>query len=274
VPLAVSLRLPGAQWIESRSDRSPEGTRSASRQYPQTRVIVTAPVRHRFWEYHSVKAHPTASPAGSVEEKQTTGDPSRGRWARWQSLSARILKRIERSREALRRLRWNLFVRPNERTITRVKAQKQKQKFAGIRYNEAPRVSVIVQSFNQVRNVGFLATRLRATRMDELIVCEDGSIDGSVDEWLRRLTHPNDFLLRSNDLHEIRTPPRGPSPIFGDCRRSRGGVEDAQRGRNLSRWRNLQAGERSQRQSAVNRTGGKPPRQEAHRHSEGFSANC
>ncbi len=71
-------------------------------------------------------------------------------------------------------------------------------------YNDKPRVSVIVQSFNQMRNIAFLETRLRATCMDELIVCEDGSLDGSAEEWLRRLTHPNDFLLRSNDLHEIR----------------------------------------------------------------------
>jgi glycosyltransferase involved in cell wall biosynthesis len=41
--------------------------------------------------------------------------------------------------------------------------------------------------------------------MEELIVCEDGSIDGSLEEWTRRLTQPNDFLIRSNDLHEIRT---------------------------------------------------------------------
>jgi glycosyltransferase involved in cell wall biosynthesis len=41
--------------------------------------------------------------------------------------------------------------------------------------------------------------------MDELIVCEDGSLDGSLEMWASRLIRPNDFLLRSNDLHEIRT---------------------------------------------------------------------
>jgi len=40
--------------------------------------------------------------------------------------------------------------------------------------------------------------------MEELIVCEDGSLDGSLEAWVPRLTRPNDFLLRSNDLHEIR----------------------------------------------------------------------
>ncbi|HJV09744.1 MAG TPA: hypothetical protein VJ653_08680, partial [Acidimicrobiales bacterium] len=43
------------------------------------------------------------------------------------------------------------------------------------------------------------------TSMDELIVCEDGSIDRSMAKWAKRLTRPNDFLIRSNDLHEIRT---------------------------------------------------------------------
>lgn len=41
--------------------------------------------------------------------------------------------------------------------------------------------------------------------MQELIVCEDGSLDGSHEAWLRLLVKPNDFLLHSNDLHEIRT---------------------------------------------------------------------
>jgi glycosyltransferase involved in cell wall biosynthesis len=106
---------------------------------------------------------------------------------------------------------------PSERADhRRGKAQKQKRKRAGIRYNETPRVSVIIQSFNRVRNVAFLEAHLRATCMDELIVCEDGSIDGSVDEWLRRLTHPNDFLLRSNDLHEIRRYSRAIDLARGD----------------------------------------------------------
>ena len=38
----------------------------------------------------------------------------------------------------------------------------------------------------------------------ELIVCEDGSLDGSREKWTSYLDRPNDFLIHSNDLHEIR----------------------------------------------------------------------
>ena len=38
----------------------------------------------------------------------------------------------------------------------------------------------------------------------ELIVCEDGSLDGSRESWASYLDPPNDFLIHSNDLHEIR----------------------------------------------------------------------
>jgi glycosyltransferase involved in cell wall biosynthesis len=72
-------------------------------------------------------------------------------------------------------------------------------------HSDHPRVSIIVQSFNQARNIAILEPRLRLTAADELIVCEDGSVDGSHDEWMRRLRRPNDFLLHSNDIHEIRS---------------------------------------------------------------------
>ncbi|MGD9617527.1 MAG: glycosyltransferase [Alphaproteobacteria bacterium] len=111
---------------------------------------------------------------------------------------------LETVHHAARRFWWNLWAKPHERTIARVKMEKERQRLAGLQYNEAPLVSIIVQSFNQVRNIAFLESRLRNTCMNELIVCEDGSLDGSLEEWTRRLTRPNDFLIRSNDLHEIR----------------------------------------------------------------------
>ncbi len=38
----------------------------------------------------------------------------------------------------------------------------------------------------------------------ELIVCDDGSLDGSYQKWRSHLNRPNDFLIHSNDLHEVR----------------------------------------------------------------------
>jgi hypothetical protein len=121
-------------------------------------------------------------------------------------MSTGLLRGVtERAAAALRRLRWYAFVRPSASTIEQIKARKEQRNRAGVQYVEAPSCSVIVQSFNQVRNVSALESRLRATSMRELIVCEDGSLDGSHEAWLQLLVNPNDFLLHSNDLHEIRT---------------------------------------------------------------------
>jgi hypothetical protein len=108
-----------------------------------------------------------------------------------------------RARSVVLVWRWKLLLRPRAGTIELIKARKAQQRRQ--RYIEHPTVSVIVQSFNQVKNVGALEGRLRHTCAEELIVCEDGSLDGSHEEWLRLLTRPNDFLLHSNDIHEIRS---------------------------------------------------------------------
>lgn len=62
----------------------------------------------------------------------------------------------------------------------------------------------IVHSFNRVANVDQLAAGLRRVRQSELIVCDDGSVDRSRERWLPHLSGPNDFMILSNDLHEIR----------------------------------------------------------------------
>lgn len=103
-----------------------------------------------------------------------------------------------------RRWRWSIFIRPRTSTVEQIRARKSQQALAGQSYVEQPRVTVIVQSFNQVRNIPELEPRIRLTCAQELIVCEDGSLDGSTEQWLSRLTRPNDFMLHSNDVHEIR----------------------------------------------------------------------
>lgn len=120
-------------------------------------------------------------------------------------MSKRLGTAARSFRALVRRLGWAMMLRPRTRTVHRIKALKAGRQAARSTYVEHPTVSIIVQSFNQVRNIAVLEPRLRATGAEELIVCEDGSIDGSHEEWMRRLIRPNDFLLHSNDLHEIRS---------------------------------------------------------------------
>jgi glycosyltransferase involved in cell wall biosynthesis len=87
----------------------------------------------------------------------------------------------------------------------RVLASKKERKDLGFIYNDAPRLAFILLSFNHCQNIIPIISNLRKTIAEELIICDDGSIDGSEKEWLRHLTRPNDFLIRSNDIHEIRS---------------------------------------------------------------------
>jgi GT2 family glycosyltransferase len=103
-----------------------------------------------------------------------------------------------------RRLRIRYF-EADERLKRKVVARKRAIASSPIRHTDRPNLSLIIQSFNHRRNIPGIVTRLRATAAEEIIVCEDGSVDGSEREWLRHLTRPNDFLIRSNDIHEIRS---------------------------------------------------------------------
>ena len=90
--------------------------------------------------------------------------------------------------------------------IAQVKAQKATSGDLRNTYEHNPQFGVIVTSFNQLWNVRPLAQRLRENQdISEIVVCEDGSIDGSLDAWVSCLNGPNHFVVRSNDLHEIRS---------------------------------------------------------------------
>ena len=94
-------------------------------------------------------------------------------------------------------------------TIRKIKERKEYLANLGYEYNESPKLSVIVTSFNQRDNIENLVHALRKSRgVDEIIVCEDGSVDGSLEEWDRWMERPNDIILRLNDLHEIRSTDR------------------------------------------------------------------
>ena len=82
-------------------------------------------------------------------------------------------------------------------------------------YRDSPLVTAIVQVFNKRRHIRKLIRRLQSLPIDELIVIDDGSIDGTWREALPLLNRKNDFLLRSNDLFEVRTYDRALSMARG-----------------------------------------------------------
>ena len=100
--------------------------------------------------------------------------------------------------------------------VRKVKARKAARAAMPYTYNETPKVSLIIQSFNHRGNIEKIVERLRLTALDELIVCEDGSVDGSEKAWREQLNRPNDFVILSNDLHEIRTYNRAISLAHGE----------------------------------------------------------
>ena len=97
----------------------------------------------------------------------------------------------------------------NKNTIDKIKDRKIYLKSLDKIYNSNPSLAVIVTSFNHKDNIPPLVKGLRkCTEIEEIIVCEDGSVDGSLEEWDNLLDFPNDFIIRSNDLHEIRSTDR------------------------------------------------------------------
>jgi hypothetical protein len=87
--------------------------------------------------------------------------------------------------------------------IKRVKVDKARRQ-SPVRYRERSSLAFIAHSFNRASNIDQLCAGLRGMGDHELIVCEDGSLDGSHERWMVYLDRPNDFLIHSNDLHEIR----------------------------------------------------------------------
>ncbi|MBC8065133.1 MAG: glycosyltransferase [Chlorobia bacterium] len=88
--------------------------------------------------------------------------------------------------------------------IERVKSNKAQRQSSSLQYRDQSQLAFIVHSFNRVSNIEQLVVGLRRMGDHELIVCEDGSLDGSREKWMFHLARPNDFLIHSNDLHEIR----------------------------------------------------------------------
>lgn len=72
-------------------------------------------------------------------------------------------------------------------------------------YNERPRVTAVVQLFNKRENLEAIVTALMVPAIEEIIVLDDGSSDGALEVLPGLLTGKNHFIIRSNDLFEVRT---------------------------------------------------------------------
>jgi hypothetical protein len=106
------------------------------------------------------------------------------------------------AKRALSKMR--IYTNSRARLAKRVKNAKESRLRKFGTHIDRPKLSMIVLSFNHKANVPAILDRLRLTIGDEVIICEDGSIDGSERVWLKHLNRPNDFLIRSNDIHESR----------------------------------------------------------------------
>lgn len=80
-----------------------------------------------------------------------------------------------------------------------------------------PKLTAIVQSFNHRTNIANISGGLKASSsVEEIVICEDGSTDGSLDEWHGALPGPSHFVIRSNNLHELRSYNRAMRMSAGD----------------------------------------------------------
>jgi hypothetical protein len=67
----------------------------------------------------------------------------------------------------------------DQQVVQRVKVKKARQRRSRARYRERSEVAFVVHSFNRISNIKQLVGGLRGLGSHELIVCEDGSLDGS-----------------------------------------------------------------------------------------------
>lgn len=111
--------------------------------------------------------------------------------------------------------RFNITLRNIETYRLQQKVKAAKLVRSQAQYNSNPEVTVILQFFNKRRNIKPILNHLRLSGVEEIIVIDDGSIDGSHQEWLKYLDQPNDFLLHCNDLYEVRTYDRAISMARG-----------------------------------------------------------
>lgn len=93
---------------------------------------------------------------------------------------------------------------------------RQAKKNHSLEYVDGPSVTAVIQFFNKKNNIERIITNLILSGVREIIAIDDGSIDGSYEVWPRLLNRKNDFLLRCNDIYEIRAYDRAIRMSNGD----------------------------------------------------------
>ncbi len=116
------------------------------------------------------------------------------------NLVYRSIKKISRT---LTRLSFLSIIQQSKDLQAKVETLRNSQQ--AYSYTEHPKLSIIVQFFNKRHNISKIIESLRLTSAEEIIVIDDGSVDDSYEDWIKYLDRPNDFLLRCNDLFEVRT---------------------------------------------------------------------
>jgi glycosyltransferase involved in cell wall biosynthesis len=105
-------------------------------------------------------------------------------------------------KKGIKQLQWSLVRLMKRRKVLMVTGARGT---GGDEYKGEPRVTAVLQFFNKRENIPMLWQMLTNPMIDEVVICEDGSSDGSVSEWIRLATGKNHFVVRSNDLFEVRT---------------------------------------------------------------------
>jgi len=82
------------------------------------------------------------------------------------------------------------------------KILKKKKKIG--EYIENPKITLIMQFFNHGNIVDLHSKRIKKNALiEEVIICEDGSSDNSLELWHKNLDRRNDIIIRTNDYHEL-----------------------------------------------------------------------
>lgn len=89
--------------------------------------------------------------------------------------------------------------------------------FPEVYAGKQPRLTAIVHSHNHRANIANISTALRSSSaVEEVVVCDDGSADGSLEEWHKSLPDSSHFVVRSNKLNELRNFNRAMRMSAGD----------------------------------------------------------